>query len=58
MTQVRILTVVILIIELAIGFDEYSICPKGKVWDFDSVKNEWNIIDHSSVSMAIRMFNM
>ena len=43
------------VIQYAVAFDEYSVCPKGKVWDYDAAKNEWNIIDHSSVAMAIRM---
>eukprot|EP00484_Ammonia_sp_Unknown_P022953 CAMPEP_0197035816 /NCGR_PEP_ID=MMETSP1384-20130603/13499_1 /TAXON_ID=29189 /ORGANISM="Ammonia sp." /LENGTH=129 /DNA_ID=CAMNT_0042465915 /DNA_START=131 /DNA_END=520 /DNA_ORIENTATION=- len=28
----------------------------GKVWDFDAVNNEWNILDHSLVSMAVPHF--
>lgn len=36
------------------GFDEYCVTPKGKVWDFNATKNEWNIIDHSSVQMTVR----
>ena len=38
------------------GYNAYSIMPEGKVWDYDAVNDQWNVLHHSSLSLAVRMF--
>eukprot|EP01084_Bolivina_argentea_P235471 396224_1 len=46
------------LLRITLSYDSYSITPKGKVWDFDSINNEWNILDHSSVSLEVPYFKI
>ena len=54
-TNMDQLLAIICTLPFVYAVDTYSITPEGKVWDFDAIKQEWNILNQSSLSMSVRM---